>query len=178
MFTTEQLPRSFFSARGRGYNAHSSRNIAATETGFFIFYNHRSAATAARKLLLITGASFSTQQEAVDVIVGRTTESAAVQDAIEALANTGASVQPLHFDTAGGFVGDAANLVFARNNGAPVGVTFATFHRDHVNPDLANQPATLEFPLILPPGAGLVFDFNDAAVGTRQDFLNIRFFRA
>lgn len=176
MFNTVDLPRAFFSNRGRGYNAHSSRNVAATETALFIFYNHRDALVAAHKLLIVTGISVSAQTEDVDVIVGRTTESAAVQDAIEALTNDGASAQPVLFDTAGGLTG--LDLVFARSNGAPGGVTFSTFHRDHVNPDLANQALTLEYPLILPPGRGLVIDFNDGADASRQDFVNIRFFRA
>lgn len=173
MFTTEQLPRAFFSARGRGFHASdTSSSLAAGEASVFTVYNPTAAKTAAQKLLVITGLTCSVQTEDSSVRLQRSADVAN----LEALANIlGAG------NHCANYMDGAQDSVTKLAQGLLSTYAPAVTNRFHIT----NLKATendrfleLEYPLVLPPEQALVVSFHTAVTASRIDKLSVRYFRA
>jgi hypothetical protein len=169
MFNTSDLPRNFFTARGRGFHGRFTRANAADEGAAFIFFNPAAALLAERQLLIITRIACSCDDQPASVSVGWSDDSA-----LESITNvlSGSNHASNYLDGAT----DALTEVAVQEQGALSVTVDATFFGERLGADQPGVLLPLEYPLILPPKRALVLIYDDAPA-SRSDNCNVGWFR-
>lgn len=175
IFRTEDLPRSFFEARGRGFHGTFIRNPATGDGSNFVLYNPPAAALAAQKRLLVTKLTVAVGNEGSGVTLQHSSDTAALDALTNVLA--AANHAPNLFD---GVLDTVTKVAIESHTFAPT-ITGSFWRTDMGTAAVGGQAETLdcEYPLIIPPGVALVVLFQNAVVGAdRFDKLNAAWFRA
>lgn len=161
MFTTEQLPRNFFTERGRGFHGWFSRSNGSGEGAAFILYNPLAAGSALFKTLLVTKIACSCDDQPASITLGWSDDSAL--ESITNVLTSGNHASSL----LDGSTDSVTELAVQEQNALSVAVN-ANFFAERLGADQPGLTLDLEYPLILPPGRGLVAVYDDAPA-TRAD---------
>lgn len=171
LFTVDQLPRNFFVTKGRGFVAGLARSNAANDGAGFVFYNPPAAALAVFTQLLITKIAVASDDEPQGVTVYWSDDTTALGALSNVLGVTNhASVR---FD--GALDTDTVAAIVEESTLAAALVT-NVIGREQTQAAAPGILLPFEYPLILPPGTGLIVRFGDRPA-TSTSRLNVSWYR-